>query len=367
MYRVYDARDGDWSPFDRLIRVDHSSPEYQSHKLADSFYAQAWLTVHYGLVENRAFGKQMLEYLRHLNQLRPHAEAAMVSFGADLGVPDKQLREYSRNKRMMSGGINLGELPAVTLPAGKPVAELDALATITDLMIETRLAPDRIRPMVESLTRREPNSARPAILAARLALFEEDDKAFETAVTRAASLLAPGDWLVRRNLASVLLDSALDFRPMSKRSTEDSDRDLTKAMRWFGEAIAHNNEDIEALWGFGTAATRLNKDLELAGDALVLAYRQAPASADIAMSLANLKARQQQPEAMIPYLKNTIRFANNRSMAKWAVETLREMQEYIAERDRVDAENRKQREEYEKMRAEYEKKYGKAKKQQTGG
>ncbi len=366
MYRVYEARDGDWIPFERLIRIDHSSPEYQSHKLADSFYAQSWLTVHYGLVENRQFGKQMIDYLRHLNQLRPHEEAADSSFGADLGVIDKQLRDYSRAKRMMSGGINLGALPAVTLPAGKPVAELDALATITNLMIETRLAPDRIRPMVESLARREPDSARPAILAARLALFEEDDTAFEAAVTRAASLLAPGDWLARRNLAGVLLDSALDFRPMSKRSTEDSERDLTKAMRWFGEAIAHNNQDIEALWGFGTAATRLDKDLDLAGDALVLAYRQAPASADIAMSLANLKARQQQPEAMIPYLKDTIRFANNRSMAKWAVDTLREMQEYIVERDRIDAENRKQREQYEKMRAEYEKKYGKAKKRKTG-
>ena len=61
MYRVYEARDGDWIPFDRLIQVDHSSPEYQSHKLADSFYAQAWLTVHYGMVENREFGRQMFE------------------------------------------------------------------------------------------------------------------------------------------------------------------------------------------------------------------------------------------------------------------------------------------------------------------
>ena len=53
MWRVYEARDGDWIPFERLIRVDHNSPEYQSHKLANSFYAQAWLTVHYGMVENR--------------------------------------------------------------------------------------------------------------------------------------------------------------------------------------------------------------------------------------------------------------------------------------------------------------------------
>jgi hypothetical protein len=366
MYRVYEARDGDWIPFDRMIHVDQSSPEYQSHKLADSFYAQAWLTVHYGLVENRQFGKQMIEYLNHLNRLRPLEEAAKSSFGDDLSVVDKQLRDYSRNPHMMSGGIKLGEFPEVTLPEGKPVAELDALAMIADLMIETRLAPDRIRPVVASLARREPNSARAAILEARLARLDDDQKAFDAAVTRASSLLAAGDWMARRELASVLLDNALDFRPMSTRTTEESNRDLKSAMRWFGEAIAHNNEDVEALWGFGAAATRLDKDLDLAETALLAAYQRAPTSPDIAMSLANLKGRQQQPEAMIPYLKDTLRHSNSHSMSKWAAETLLETQEYLAERDRVDAENRKQREAYEKQRADYEKKYGKPKKKNGG-
>jgi hypothetical protein len=362
MYRVYEARDGDWISFDRMIRVDHNSPEYQSHKLADAFYSQAWLTVHYGLVENRQFGKQMIEYLNHLNRLVAPDEAAKLAFGTDLGLIDKQLREYSRNTHMMSGSINFGELPVVTLPASKPVAELDALAAITDLMIETRLAPDRIRPLVESLARREPDSARPAILAARLAHLEEDSKGFDAAVKRATSLLLAGDWLSRRELASVLLDSALDFRPTSQRSSEDSDRDLTSAMRWFGEAITHNHEDVEALWGFGTAATRLDKDLDIAEQALVVAYQLAPASADIAMSLASLKGRQQQPEAMIPFLKDTIRFANNRQLRRWATDTLVDTQKYVAERARIDAENRKQREDYEAKRAEYEKKHGRVKK-----
>ena len=348
MYRVYEARDGDWIPFDRLIRVDHSSPEYQSHKLADSFYAQAWLTVHYGLVENRQFGKQMIDYLNLLNRLQPLDEAQKQTFGTDSAAIDKQLRTYSRNTRMMSGGIGLGTLPPVTLPAGKPVAELDALATIVELMINTRLAPDRIRPLVESLARREPQSARPAILAARLALLEDDYKAFGAAVTKATSLLAEGDWLTRRELASVLLSSATRFRPMGDRSKEDNERDLTMAMRWFGEAITHNNADVKALWGFGTAAMRLDKDLDLAEQALLSAYQRAPANADIAASLANLKGRQRKPEEMIPYLKDTIRFANNRNQRKWAAETLVKTEEFLEERNRVDAENRKQREENEK-------------------
>jgi hypothetical protein len=80
----------------------------------------------------------------------------------------------------------------------------------------------------------------------------------------------------RRELASVPLDHALDFRPMSTRTTEDSDRNLKRAVKWFGEAVAHNNADIEALWGFGTAAARLNQNLDLAEAALVVPTSEHP-------------------------------------------------------------------------------------------
>jgi hypothetical protein len=100
----------------------------------------------------------------------------------------------------------------------------------------------------------------------------------------------------------------------------------------------------------------------MAESALKAAYQRVPASSAIAMSLANLKGQQQKPEEMIPYLKDTIRFAEYISMREWATRTLEEMQKYIAERDRIEAENRKQQEAYEKQRAEYEKKYGKRKK-----
>ena len=44
-------------------------------------------------------------------------------------------------------------------------------------------------------------------------------------------------------------------------------------------------------------------------------------SAEIAMSLANLKARQEKPDEMLPFLKDVIRHANNLGMRRWAAET----------------------------------------------
>jgi hypothetical protein len=73
------------------------------------------------------------------------------------------------------------------------------------------------------------------------------------------------------------------------------------------------------------------------------------------MSLANLKGRGSEPDAMIPYLNDTIRFATDLGVRQWAVDTLKQMQEYIARRDAANAE-------YETKVAEYEKKYGKGKK-----
>ncbi|HEU4780583.1 MAG TPA: hypothetical protein VFS58_11940, partial [Steroidobacteraceae bacterium] len=306
MFRVHEARDRDWIAFDRFIKVDHSSPEYQSHKLADAFYAQAWLAVHYGFVEERDFGKQIFSYLNQLNTLVPQEQAARNAFGTDLGVIDGKLRAYARSSKMGSGAVNLGVVPEITLPQGEPMSEADGLAAIIDLMLAARLAPDRIRPLVESLQRRAPNSARSYVLAARLAEFDGNNAAFNAAVTKAEGLLADGDWLSRRELAMVLLKSANSFNPESSRTSEDSQRDFKRSLKWFSEAVERNNDDAEALWGLGTVLTRLDTDLDLADTALQAAYARVPASASIAVSLANLKGQQQQPEAMIPFLKDTI-------------------------------------------------------------
>jgi hypothetical protein len=358
---MQEARDGDWIPFERLLKVDHYSPEYQSHKLMPSFYAQAWLTVHYGLIENREFGRHMIEYLNQLNQLRPIDEAAKNTFG-DLAAADDLLRKYSRNNRMMSGAIQLEATAAVELPAPKPVSETDALAIFVEVMLETRMAPDRTRPLVEALLRREPGAPRSHVLAARLALKSDDDATFDREIAAAEAALRPDDWEQRRELAGTLLDASTSRSALSIRPSAQSERDLERAFKLYGEALARTNTDIEVLWGFGSTATRLDKNMDLAEQALVAAYRRAPSNGNIAASLASLKGRQGDIEGMVVYLKDAERFATNLGMRRWATETLVEMNQYLAQKKQYDEEQRKQREAYEKQLAEYDKKYGKAKK-----
>jgi hypothetical protein len=356
-----EARDGDWIPFERLLKVDHYAPEYQSHRLMPSFYAQAWLTVHYGLIENRDFGRRMIDYLNQLNALTPLDAAAQNTFG-DLAAADALLRTYSRNSRMMSGATQLDSVPEVTLPAPQPVSQTDALAVLVDVMLETRMAPDRIRPLVDALARREPAAPRSHILSARLALASDDNAAFDRETAAAEAALQPDDWQQRRELASTLLHGADERSALSIRPSEESDRDLKRAFRLYAEALAHTNADIEVLWGFGSTATRLDKNMDLAEQALVAAYKRAPSNGNIAASLASLKGRQEDIDGMVVYLKDAERFATNLDMRRWATDTLTEMTAYLARKKQFEAEQRQQREAYEEQRADYEKKYGKAKK-----
>jgi tetratricopeptide (TPR) repeat protein len=354
------ARTGEWIPFERLIRVDRNSPEYISHKLAANFYAQSWLTVHYGMLENREFGKRIFDYLNLVNRLIPHEQAAREAFG-DLAAIDQQLREYSRSNKMKSGGLSFGQVPEVALPPPRALNDFEALSLVADLMLDTRQSPDRTRPVVESLARRQPESAHASILAARLAYAEENQAAFDAAARKAESQLAATDWQGRRELASLLLTSVSEFRLMAP-SQQQTDEALKRSMRWFSEALEHNPNDIEALWGFGTAASRLEIQLDAAEAALVTAYKLAPANPQIAVSLAQLKSRQDKPDEMVVYLKDAIRYATDLGTRQWANQTLGRMQKYIAERNSLEEENRKQREAYEKQMAEYEKRYGKKKK-----
>ncbi|HET9475033.1 MAG TPA: hypothetical protein VFO82_14135, partial [Steroidobacteraceae bacterium] len=236
--RIYEARQGKWIPFERLIQVDDYDPEYRSHRLGSTFYAQSWIAVQYGMVENRDFGKQIFKYLNELNKLVPQAEAAKSSFG-DLAAIDKLLFDYSRRSALPQGGVDLDEIPQVTFPAGTPLSEMDTLALLATVMLDSNLPPGRVRPLVESLERRDPDKARSAILAARIAHVDDDSAGFDQAVARAEAVLAPGDWQRHRDLASVLLISGMESGPMSSRKSADTRRDVERAMKWFGEAIAH--------------------------------------------------------------------------------------------------------------------------------
>ncbi len=331
--RLKQARDGQWIPFERLLRVDHNDPEYQSHQLMAAFYAQSWLTVYYGMIENREFGQQMFDYLTQLNLLVPQEQAARQAFGNDLSAIDRKLIEYAHTPRMSSGTYAIGEIPPVEIAAGHPLGDVEAMAILSDLLLDADKEPARVMPLIQALEQTDANKARPAALRARVAQRDNDNAAFDAAVAQAEAALAADDWLQRRELGIVLVTNGLLADRMSARSDAARAADVKRAMKLFAEAATSNKEDVESLWGFGAAAVYLGTNLELAEESLLAAYRRAPTNADIAVSLANLNGRRHDPDGMLPYLKDVARYASDLQVRRWAVEELIRSEQFIEERD----------------------------------
>ncbi|HEU4592323.1 MAG TPA: hypothetical protein VFS13_15555 [Steroidobacteraceae bacterium] len=337
------ARKGDWIPFKRLIAVDRDDPEYRSHRLAYMFYAESLAAVRFGLIEAPDFGAQMIRYLGQVNALVPQEQAARSSFGSDLSAIDKRIRASLLKETHRLAVIKLDMVPAFKLGAGEVLSELDAMSLLAELMLESESPTDRIRALLESLERRDPDVARAAILTAKLALNTGDYAAFDRAVDKAESALVQNDWESRRKLASLLLTCGLSAGPTNARSRSQAEADVRRALVLFRDAITRNDRDPEALWGFGTAATRLDTESEAAERALLRARELAPSNPDIAESLARLKLRQDQNEAALPYFKDVIRYTSDLAMRRWAAKSYVQTQQYIADRAQMATERKNSR------------------------
>ena len=201
------------SPDPRRSQLARVPSRTSSH---DSFYAQAWLTVHYGHASRTANSAS-----RSSSTSTSSTGCVPLEEAAKTDVRHRPRRHRQATARLFAqdahdprARIDLGELPVVTLPEGKPVAETRRAGRRSPTSCSRR-ASRRIASGHWSSRSRgvNPTSARAAILAARLATARRRLAAFDAAVDSAEhSLLAGGRLVQRRELASVLLASALDLR-----------------------------------------------------------------------------------------------------------------------------------------------------------
>jgi tetratricopeptide (TPR) repeat protein len=83
-------------PVETLLTVDHRSPHYNESNRASVFYAQAWATTHFLLLDPRARSANLLEnYFKQLDRGVSEGEAAAAAFG-DLKKFEKLMETYVR-------------------------------------------------------------------------------------------------------------------------------------------------------------------------------------------------------------------------------------------------------------------------------
>jgi hypothetical protein len=331
MQRVLDARSSPWIPFDRLLAIDIDSPEYQEHRLAAGFYGQAWLVVHYGLIEDHAFGKKIEVYLHELNQQAPVDAAAKKAFG-DLAAVDKTLREYLNRPTFKESRMRIGAAPRLVLNERRKIGKADSLAKVSEVMFALNSPSSRIEPVADALEKLEPGAPRSALIRIRLADQAGDDQKFENGVDVLLPKLKKSDWVSRREVATLLLDRATRALFNGDRSGGSIDA-MERAYRLFEEALTHNPEDAQSLWGAGTTATFLRRDFPLAEQRIKAAWMQMPMNEMMGVSLALVYGTQDRPRSMIEVLRDLLRIASDKSVRKWITETLIEAEMLVLEED----------------------------------
>lgn len=97
--RLYEAQNSPWIPLERLIAVDHNSPEYNEGARAGSFYAESWLLMHM-LYLGQGFREHFPVFLQNLDATGSVNKSLEMSYGRTLAELDKELKAYARSDRM---------------------------------------------------------------------------------------------------------------------------------------------------------------------------------------------------------------------------------------------------------------------------
>ena len=102
-------RNHSFIPLQRLVEIDHSSPEYRDGDRG-GLYAQSWLLVHYLLVGGEVSSQDVPGFLRLLDYGESVGPALQESFGMDAETFEKKLRGYVNSQSLSFYTIPLADL-----------------------------------------------------------------------------------------------------------------------------------------------------------------------------------------------------------------------------------------------------------------
>lgn len=183
-------------PLDKLLAVDHSSPEYNEGRRITLFYAQAAALTHYFLMSERGVHRRdLLNYLTLLGQGVSEAEAQQRALG-DLATLDKALSRYLNNLQFFGLRAPLRAEPPAAAVA--PLSEADALSVRAQFLVHYG-ARAEARALADEALKRDPNQALAHEVRARVLAARGERREAIAELTRAAEL-APNDAIVQYRL-----------------------------------------------------------------------------------------------------------------------------------------------------------------------
>lgn len=167
--RYYALRTRPWIPIERVFSVDRSSPEYRSHKLGDSLYAQSWLVVHYLLLKDPSIAPAFENMILQQSANVDAQEALRLALGERASTLDDNLRRYASSS---AWPYRYFERPAENLQVAllRPLESESAGAEVGGLLLRLdRFSPEELQTEVDKLLP-TPRSAEGAAIKAMASL-----------------------------------------------------------------------------------------------------------------------------------------------------------------------------------------------------
>lgn len=325
VWRWVSLQQNPWMPLQTLLGVSHDSPEYNKERLATSFYAGAWLILHYATFgENRQRGQQIEEYRQHLTAGDTPAAAFAKAFPNDLGAFEKELREYSRRKAFRVADVTVPLADDVQHEAVQ-ISEAEAFGTIAQWRLATSRAEDSDLALFRKwASTAKPDSVPTLQLGAVHALRKEQEAAL--AVARTGCSASDLSYDVARacgHLYFLLALNRYDCRCSESKALAEQARD------YYIQVLKESPDDVEALLYAGTASIWAERRDRVAREGLERAWQDRKVrNEEIAYTLAHLYARHDWPTAK-RYLELALAYASGYQRQQQLARELRDWETQV--------------------------------------
>ncbi|HVT45971.1 MAG TPA: DUF1570 domain-containing protein [Thermoanaerobaculia bacterium] len=313
-----------------LVTRGVETEEFVSGVKQSVFYAQSWLFVHYLLVDGSSGARQLNAFLERMKKGTPPAENFVLSFGRSAEDFERVLRNYLRQRVLISLVLPTEELPVAERPTPRTVSVEEMLYQFGDLVLH--IAPEspvEARLYLEEALRIEPGHA---ASIAMLALLDEKENRLTDARRRyeAAVALQPSDPLPWLLFAEHLLRQQKAI-PFPVRQTH---REVVMSQELLERALALDSASARAWCELGKSHLYHAGDLARGIEALERCRSLEPSRDDVLYQLVILHARQGErkkaeelvqliggiagEEASTAALETIFKVESNRASSLWA-------------------------------------------------
>ncbi len=176
-----------WFPIERLLEVDHDSPEYNERKHTGMFYAESWALTHM-LYLDPDFRPKYSDFVRDLLRTGSGVEAFQNVYGFSPDDVRKELRGYIDGQSFYVLMFDIKLEKADLEPVLGPAPELEVGLALGQLSASMRSKRDFAKQTYEELASKYPESPEPLEALGYMAWRSGDDEEGRVHLARAAEL-----------------------------------------------------------------------------------------------------------------------------------------------------------------------------------